>query len=475
VITELSYSLGNGWTSLAGANGCGKTTVLKLACGMLKPDSGSVDSSGTAVLCAQRTDHPPALLNEFQNDWCGETIQLRDSLGIGDSWAERWSTLSHGERKRLQLAVALWSRPSLLAVDEPFNHLDSMGRDAVVMALSAFTGCGLLVSHDRAAMETLCTRTMLFHPGRISLYNAGYSRAVDEEEMERTRLAAAREAAKRDYLKKKRDARRKMLKARTIQAQAGGAGVSFRDICRLGLDGPSRIDGIVQKAGQRSREAAAKAERARERMESITYRKVHRTGIDLTGEPAEMNLLLDEAPGSITVGRGSLVIPALELLPGDRIALTGPNGSGKSTLLRWMKARLRCPEEKLVWIPQEIAAEEASRLLTELRGLSRDELGFIMTVVRRLGSDPEKLLDSSVPSPGETRKLLLARGLLGDPWLIVMDEPTNHMDLPSVECLEKALAEYPGAVLLVSHDRAFLDALTDSSWSIGSGELRILV
>ncbi len=92
-----------------------------------------------------------------------------------------------------------------------------------------------------------------------------------------------------------------------------------------------------------------------------------------------------------------------------------------------------------------------------------------------MGSDPEKLLDSSVPSPGETRKLLLARGLLGDPWLIVMDEPTNHMDLPSVECLEKALAEYPGAVLLVSHDRAFLDALTDINWSIGSGELRLMV
>ncbi len=315
-----------------------------------QPDSGSVDSSGTAVFCAQRTDHPPALLTEFQNDWCGETIQLRDSLGIGDSWAERWSTLSHGERKRLQLAVALWSRPSLLAVDEPFNHLDSMGRDAVVMALSAFTGCGLLVSHDRAAMETLCTWTLLFHPGRISLYNAGYSRAVEEEERERTRLAAARVTAKREYIRKKRDARKKMLKARTIQAHSGGAGVSFRDICRMGLDGPSRVDGIVQKAGQRSREAAAKAERARERMESITYRKVHRTGIDLTGEPAGMNLLLDEAPGSITVGRGSLVFPALEIRPGDRIALTGPNGSGKSTLLRWMKTRLRCPEEKLVWI-----------------------------------------------------------------------------------------------------------------------------
>lgn len=475
VISELSYSLGPGWTCLAGANGCGKTTVLMLACGMLQPERGSVAASGTAVLCTQRTDHPPALLDDFQNDWCGDTILLRDSLGVGDRWAERWPTLSHGERKRLQIAVALWSRPSLLAVDEPFNHLDPGGRDAVVSALSAFQGCGLLVSHDRAAMESLCARTLLFHPGRISLYNAGYSRAVEEEERERSRLAAARETAKRDYLKKKRDARRKMLKARTIQAHSGGTAASFRDICRLDLDGPSRVDGIVQKAGQRSREAAAKAERARERMESITYRKVHRTGIDLSGEPAGMNMLLDEAPGSIPVGRGNLVFPALELLPGDRIALTGPNGSGKSTLLRWMKARLRCPEERLVWIPQEIEAEEASCLLTELRGLSRDELGFIMTVVRRLGSDPERLLDSSVPSPGETRKLLLARGLLGDPWLIVMDEPTNHMDLPSVECLEKALAEYPGAVLLVSHDRAFLDALTNSNWCIGSGELRIMV
>ena len=446
-----------------------------LACGMLQPDSGSVNASGTAVLCSQRTDHPPALLDDFQNDWCGDAILLRDSLGIGDRWAERWHTLSHGERKRLQLAVALWGKPSLLAVDEPFNHLDSSGRDAVVEALSAFQGCGLLVSHDRSAMEVLCPRTLLFHPPRISLYNAGYSSAVEEEERERARLAAERESAKRDYLTKKRDARRKMLKARTIQAHAGGTAASFRDICRLGLDGPSRVDGIVQKAGQRSREAAAKAERARERMESITYRKTHRTGIDLAGEPADMNLLLDEDPGSIPVGRGNLVFPALELRPGDRIALTGPNGSGKSTILRWMKGRLRCPEERLVWIPQEITAGEAEDLLGDLKGLSGNKLGLIMTVVRRLGSDPEKLLDSSVPSPGETRKLLLARGLLCDPWLIVMDEPTNHMDLPSVECLERALNDYPGSVVLVSHDRAFLDALTDTNWSIGSGELSILV
>ncbi len=108
VVTGLSFSLGPGWACLAGANGCGKTTVLKLACGILTPDQGAVAASGSAVYCSQRTDSVPDDIEEFQMDWSRESIVLRDSLEIGDHWAGRWDSLSHGERKRLQLAVALW-------------------------------------------------------------------------------------------------------------------------------------------------------------------------------------------------------------------------------------------------------------------------------------------------------------------------------------------------------------------------------
>jgi macrolide transport system ATP-binding/permease protein len=105
-------------------------------------------------------------------------------------------------------------------------------------------------------------------------------------------------------------------------------------------------------------------------------------------------------------------------------------------------------------------------MLDQVRRLAKDRLGHLMTIVSRLGSRPDRLLASDEPSPGETRKLLLALGMLGAPHIIIMDEPTNHMDLPSIEALETALADCPCSLLLVSHDQRFLQKLTRSTWHI---------
>ncbi len=209
-------------------------------------------------------------------------------------------------------------------------------------------------------------------------------------------------------------------------------------------------------------------------MESITYRKIHRTGIELKGKGTHRNCLLDLPSGYIRVGERTVTHQDLIIEPMARIALTGRNGSGKTTLLNHIRSKLNCPEEKLIWIPQEITSEESSLCLSEAKELSSEELGQVMIIVRRLGSDPERVLNSAVPSPGESRKLLLALGLSRAPWLVVMDEPTNHMDLPSVECLEKALNNYSGALILVSHDREFLSSTTSTRWKIKNGELSIL-
>lgn len=473
-VENLSLNLNSGWTAFAGANGCGKTTALKLACSLLVPDSGSVSSSGSAVYCPQRTDHPPGFLEEFTLDWSRESIAVREVLKLEDDWPDRWNTLSQGERKRLQIAVALWRKPVVLALDEPLNHLDTQGRDYILRAMVEFSGCGLLVSHDRQAMDEICSSTLLFRPGCTSFYKSGYSLAFQEEKKQRELLVRKRREAKEDYLKKKRDARHKMLKARTIQAHASGNRISFKDICKYNFDGASRVDGIVQKAGQRSREASGKAHRAREHMESITYRREHRSGIDLQGERSGRNYLLDLPEGSFYSGTNEVIHPELVIRTDSRIALTGSNGSGKSTLLQFLKPLLNCPSDKLIWIPQEITSKESTECLETASQLSGEELGTVMTLVRRLGSDPERLLDSAVPSPGESRKLLLAMGLSLNPWLVVMDEPTNHMDLPSIQCLESALIDYSGAVLLVSHDRTFLQSVTDTEWRIHQTKLEIL-
>jgi macrolide transport system ATP-binding/permease protein len=143
--------------------------------------------------------------------------------------------------------------------------------------------------------------------------------------------------------------------------------------------------------------------------------------------------------------------------------------------LRHLLPQLNASPDQITYIPQEIDPCESRNILSDAQKLPHDQLGLLMTIIRRLGSRPQQLLESTEPSPGETRKLLLALGMARRPQIVVMDEPTNHMDIASIECLEEALADCPCSVLLVSHDRAFLAELTKTEWRIGrSGNRYVL-
>ena len=120
------------WTGIVGANGAGKTTLLKLAAGELAPSGGSIRQIGAAQYAVQRTDAPPEEWDEFMDAWDPVAMDVRRQLGVSPDWAGRWDTLSHGERKRVQIAIALWHQPDVLALDEPTNHLDAEDRKSVV-------------------------------------------------------------------------------------------------------------------------------------------------------------------------------------------------------------------------------------------------------------------------------------------------------------------------------------------------------
>ena len=146
------------WTGIVGANGAGKTTLLKIASGALRPTDGSVRQIGTAQYAVQRTDAPPADWDDFMNCWDASAMDWRRRLGISDDWADRWDSLSHGERKRVQIAIALWHAPDVLALDEPTNHLDLPSIECLENALVDTPCAMLLVSHDERFLSKL-TRT----------------------------------------------------------------------------------------------------------------------------------------------------------------------------------------------------------------------------------------------------------------------------------------------------------------------------
>jgi ATPase subunit of ABC transporter with duplicated ATPase domains len=164
---------------------------------------------------------------------------------------------------------------------------------------------------------------------------------------------------------------------------------------------------------------------------------------------------------------------AVQLGREAHVVLEGPNGAGKSTLLRALLDAAGLPEERRLWLPQELTQEEAAADLQALAELSREARGRTLQVVEALGVPPEALLRTAQPSAGEARKLRLALGLARQVWVAALDEPTNHLDLPSVERLEAALGAFPGALLVVTHDAALAAALGRERWRLEGGQLEV--
>jgi ATPase subunit of ABC transporter with duplicated ATPase domains len=465
LFTDLSFAVGRGWTGIVGANGIGKSTLLELAVGTIQPLSGSVSAPLPAELCVQRTDEPPAALAEFLGVPDAAAGELASILGIHGDWPYRWESLSHGERKRAQIGVALWKVPELFAVDEPTNHLDRDARRMLCEALDSFNGIGLIVSHDRELLDSLCSQCLfLSHHRPPTLRPGGVSAGTVQEQRESQEQWDARDHALAEERRLLKEARRRSSAADAAHSRRSKKGLRWKDSDAREKIDRARISGSDGHAGKLLNQIAGRVGRATARREAATAPPRERRGVTVHGERAKADSLIRTDGMTLALGSGRCVtVPELTVLPSDRIGVVGPNGSGKSTLIRALIAD-RMQADSVVYIPQEVDLDEGSRLATRIRELGTDELGRVLSTVSRLGSEPEQVQTTVCPSPGETRKLMLALGLENRPELIVMDEPTNHLDLISIRCLEDALRDFVGALLLVSHDDHFLRALVTTYW-----------
>lgn len=465
IFDSIQFGVAEGWTGVIGANGAGKTTLLQLAANGLSPSVGTIHCPHHVVYCPQRTDFPLDDFEQFLESTEGDAFRLRGQLGIEDDWLVRWDTLSHGERKRAQIASCLFQQPELLAVDEPTNHLDRDARDLVCNALHSFRGIGLLVSHDRDLLDSLSSHSLFVSPPNALLRGGGYSVAMKELEQEATLAREARTRAKseRKRLEREAVARREHLAKAEKKKSLRGIDPRDSDARQKAYAARNADSGV----GKRMHHIEGRVRRAQVNEQAIDVVRQNPLGIGLQGARSSRNALFRRSASTLPLGdQRSLDVPDLLMQPEDRVALVGANGTGKSTLIRSLIQDLALSSQHVVYIPQEISVTDSSSVLSEAKGLRGARLGQVMQWVSRLGSDVEQLLASSVPSPGEVRKLMLALRMADAPHLVIMDEPTNHMDLPSIECLEDALSNCPAALLLVSHDLRFLKALTTSYWEI---------
>ncbi len=236
--------------------------------------------------------------------------------------------------------------------------------------------------------------------------------------------------------------------------------------------------GKARMASERiSRDAAvlrASVDRVSDKLGEYKFRKPKGRSIfvDYVPAPVTKVFTLDEA--AICAGDARILEDVHLAVPRDaKIRVAGPNGIGKTTLLAAMLRGAHIASDRILYLPQELTARDGIAMLDAIRDLNSTQRGRVLTLIAALGIDPDRLLESCAPSPGEARKLAMAYGLGRQVWAMVLDEPTNHLDMPAIERLEEALVEYPGAMVIVTHDTALARRCTNIEWRLARGRVEI--
>lgn len=463
-LDDVSVTLAPGWTGIIGPNGAGKSTLLRILCGNIRPDEGEISPNPQGYICEQSTAQSPATLEDFTYDYTSTAIRLRAVLGIEDDWLWRYETLSHGERKRIQIACALAASPSLLALDEPTNHLDADTRFLVLRALKTFRGVGLIVSHDRMILDVLPQQCLFLDGGAASLIPGTYSKAKEQRDLQRASAISERYRTRDELARLRAEATRRSGMAARADSRRSGKSLAKHDSDGRAKIGLAIVSGQDGKAGRLSSQMDRKLERLEQRFSDMHIKKTYDGTLRMSTEPAKRKTLAYLPSASIPLGSSRLINhPDLIVGNTDRIGVIGRNGSGKSTLIAKLVDTIS-PDLSVIYVPQETSEKEGSVMLEEIRALPPHERGLVLSIVAQLDSSPKRILTGSKLSPGEIRKIQVARGLLAHPHVIIMDEPTNHLDLPSIEALQNVLSDCQCALVLVSHDLEFIDSLTDIRW-----------
>ena len=473
---DFSLQLNDGWTCVAGSNGCGKSTLLKLIAGVIEPDVGKISCGGsgtasTVIYCPQETaEIPENLYTAFWSD-DNDVRRFFSRLCITEEMLERYDTLSGGEKKRIQIACALAEQPSVLLLDEPTNHLDAATTSMISSVLSDFHGTGIMVSHDRAFADSLCTRTVYlyneshaFAGGRDCIaynsYPCGLSKALELRQngmeqsrgnWERLNSKAASEKQRSEKLEAENQKSKARLSKKTIDSHDHDAKLKM-DVARI--SGKDRTTGDA-KARLETQIRQTEAER-----DSIKKSLRRKEGFSVEKTDYAKSIIIEET--TIQAGNYSLSIPHIEITRETKIALTGQNGAGKTLFVRHVIELLEKSgrTKEMLYLPQEISEEQRLSILADFYELDEAERGEVLSTLFRLGSEPENINQQQL-SPGELRKLMIALAIQKPLSLLIMDEPTNHMDITSVLALENALAALDCAMLVVSHDQTFLEKITN--------------
>jgi ATP-binding cassette, subfamily F, member 3 len=473
---------------LVGRNGVGKSTLLALIRGVLEPEDGAIvlpgnerigylaqeapggsatpfeivlraDRERTRLLAEREAAIDPLRAAEIETllaEIGGHAAPSRAGrilagLGLDEAMQHRpLDDLSGGWRMRAALAAVLFTEPDLLLLDEPTNHLDLESSLWLERYLRGSRQTLILVSHDRRVLNAVTTMTLHLERGKLTAYSGAFDAFVRarQEKLQRLAVVAKQQAAERVRLQSFVDRfRAKASKARQAQSRVKAL---------------ARLEPVVLAAA--------------EPPPRITFPEPTRLPPPL--------ISLERASVGYLPGKPVLSRLDLRLDPDDRIALLGANGNGKSTFGRLLAGRLEQSSGTMIRSPKLRCGYFAQHQIEEMRPdeSAYDHLSALLptalpeTVRTRLGGfgfgEDKAFVPVAELSGGERARLNLALVTHSAPALLVLDEPTNHLDLETREALVEAINEFPGAVVLVSHDWHLLELVADQLWLVADGTVR---
>lgn len=470
VLSDISFTIKKGeCVGIVGANGSGKTTLLKILAGIDQPDEGeiSIAKGATIGYVPQAPEYDDTqtvndILTPLVREWETHRIdKALDTLGIIDCKQKPLAELSSGQKTRVYLARIVVEERDILLLDEPTNHLDVEALEWLETYLKRYHGTVCVVSHDRVFLDNITNRIFELSLGALKEYGGNYSFYKEQKAIEREAYIRAYEAQRKDIKRLKTAARDAKADAERTDADRKQTRDNDKYATTFFANRASKKKSAAAKSIEQRLEMMDEMEKPEKDAKLKMLFTPHDTGSQVVVKCEDVSYATPETQVfsdiSFTIERGG------------RIVLSGPNGSGKTTLIKLMLGKLK-PQSgeislgqsvKVGYLSQEHESLESSHtVLAELT----EKTGIDTTLAHRLLAwllVPRDKMNQPVNtlSKGEQSKVLLAEIIASGANFIILDEPTNHLDIAAREAVEAALNEYQGTLLVISHDRYFVEAI----------------